>query len=238
VTLEGAHLFVDPKKIADPSVMEHLMSRGIILHSYESAEEFIGQQAVLGKVLVDPTQLNWQLYQAIERNGSGHKDGATVEMASPITLMKSLKNSAELAGVRACHVRDGAALTAFLCWLETAVKTEGSHVTEYDVAVKIEEFRKKAGKHLGPSFDTIAGFAGNGAIIHYKPEKSTAAVLCIGDGSMFLLDSGAQYLDGTTDVTRTLHFGTPSAREKMCYTLVLQVTYFFSLNIHMFTRLL
>lgn len=230
VTLDGAHLFIDSKKIADPAVAGHLKAGGITVHPYESVESFIGEQAKLGKVMVDPVQLNWQLYQAIESHGSSHKGGATVEGSSPITLQKSVKNSAELAGVRASHERDGAALTAFLCWLESAVRAEGSHITEYDVAVKIEEFRKRAGKHVGPSFDTIAGFASNGAIIHYKPEKATAAVLKTGDGSMFLLDSGAQYLDGTTDVTRTLHFGTPSAREKECYTMVLQVTYLFYLN--------
>lgn len=224
VTLLGAHLFIDTKKLTDPAVMEHLKNGDVTLHPYEEAEDFIGQMAKVGKVLVDPAQLNWQLYQAVEKNGLGlFKGGPTVEMASPITIQKSVKNSAELAGVRACHVRDGAALTAFLFWLEGAVKAEGSHVTEYDVAVTIEGFRKRAGKHLGPSFDTIAGFGSNGAIIHYKPERDTAKVLGTGEGAMFLLDSGAQYLDGTTDVTRTLHFGSPSEREKQCYTLVLQV---------------
>ena len=226
VTLDSAHLFIDSNKLTEPHVLEHLSSGGIVLHPYGSIEKFISQQAHLGKVLVDPTQLNWQLYQAIQNsNDNGNHDSTMVEVASPITMLKSVKNSAELAGIRASHVRDGAALTAFLCWLEAAVKTEGSHVTEFDVATTIETFRKKAGKHVGPSFDTIAGFAANGAIIHYKPEKSTAAVLRTGDGAMFLLDSGGQYLDGTTDVTRTLHFGTPSDREKMCYTLVLQVEF-------------
>ena len=232
MTLDGAHLFIDSKKISDPAISGHLAAGGITIHSYESVENFLCEKAKLGKVMVDPLQLNWQLSQAIETHGSCHKGGAMIEVASPVTLPKSVKNSAELAGVRASHERDGAALTAFLCWLEGAVKAEGSHVTEYDVAVKIEEFRKRAGKHLGPSFDTIAGFASNGAIIHYKPEMATAAVLRTGDGSMFLLDSGAQYLDGTTDVTRTLHFGTPSTREKQCYTLVLQVTFSTLKSVH------
>lgn len=224
VTLDGAHFFIDSNKLTEPSVSEHLSTGGIVLHPYESIEEFVIEQAHLGKVLVDPTQLNWRLYGAIQTCSNGKDHSTLIEVASPISLLKSVKNSAELAGIRASHVRDGAALTAFLCWLEGAVTAEGSCVTEYDVATTIETFRKRAGKHMGPSFDTIAGFAANGAIIHYKPEKATAATLRTGDGAMFLLDSGGQYLDGTTDVTRTLHFGTPSDREKMCYTLVLQVT--------------
>lgn len=118
------------------------------------------------------------------------------------------------------HVRDGAALFAFLCWLRSAVRAAPNTISEYDVCEKIEEFRGKGKGHLYPSFDTIAGYGPNGAIIHYKPDKESAAML--GIDSTFLLDSGGQYLDGTTDVTRTVHFGEPSQRMKECFTLVLK----------------
>ena len=220
ITLRGPHLFISSLNLVDPKVVQHLSSGGVTLHPYEEVEQFLKIEAKYGKVIIDPAQLNWQLFQAID---DCNKGTLIVQMPSPLALMKAVKNPSELAGVRASHVRDGAALTAFLYWLETTVKSGTQTITEYDVAVKIEEYRKNAGMHIGPSFDTIAGFGSNGAIIHYKPDKATAAILGTGPGSMFLLDSGAQYLDGTTDVTRTLHFGTPSEREKECYTLVLKV---------------
>ena len=221
VTLEGVHLFIDSVKIINPSVMAHLAAGLVTVHGYGEVEEFLRMEAKDGKVVIDPAQLNWQLCQAIE--SSNQSGNSIIRLPSPITIMKAVKNDSELNGIRNCHVRDGAALTAFLYWLEKTVKDGENKITEYDVAVKIEEYRAKSGMHVGPSFDTIAGFGANGAIIHYKPAKETAAVLGTGAGAMFLLDSGAQYLDGTTDVTRTLHFGVPTEREKMCYTLVLKV---------------
>eukprot|EP00605_Chrysophyceae_sp_TOSAG23-4_P002814 GSChrysophyteH1.ASY1.ANO1.3099.1 assembled CDS len=139
---------------------------------------------------------------------------------SPLTLSKSIKNETELNGIRNAHIKDGVALTAFLCWLEQTVQLHPNSLTEYDVALKLEEFRHKMDGHQYPSFDTIAGYASNGAVIHYKPEKETA--LKLGVDSLFLLDSGGQYLDGTTDVTRTMHYGTPTERMMECYTMVLK----------------
>jgi len=168
--------------------------------------------ASTNKVGMDASQINWRLSLVLGE--------AAVPMTSPITLAKSLKNECELNGVRQSHIRDGAALTAFLHWLEVTVKAAPLSITEFDVAVKIEEFRQKIPHHVSPSFSTIAGYGSNGAIIHYKPEQATAAAL--GTDSLFLLDSGAQYRDGTTDVTRTVHFGEPTQRMKDCYTMVLK----------------
>jgi Xaa-Pro aminopeptidase len=217
VTLDSVHFFVDPEKVR--SIMGHLTDGRVTVHRYEEVEDFLGSlQSTDSDVLVDPVQLNWRLYMAVTN---------TVDVISPITLMKAVKNESELDGIRACHVRDGAALTAFLHWLENTIRGDGNgKLSEYDVAEKLEEFRKRGSpkEHVSPSFSTIAGFGPNGAIIHYKPEKDTAATLRTGPDAMFLLDSGAQYLDGTTDVTRTLHFGEPSNRMKKCYTAVLQVS--------------
>lgn len=209
ITLEGAHLFIDKSKLSE-EVVRHL-GPGVEVHPYESVEDFL---VGLGQtVAVDPAQLNWRLCRAIGPD-------KTLHMTSPVTLAKARKNETELAGIRAAHIRDGAALTAFLHWLEGTVKAKPGSITEFDVAVKIEEFRQQVPQHVSPSFSTIAGYGSNGAIIHYKPELATAAAL--GTDSLFLLDSGAQYLDGTTDVTRTLHFGEATPRMRDCYTMVLK----------------
>ena len=212
ITLTGAHLFVDKAKLPEAVVMH--LGTAIELHPYEAIEGFLEHFAqTKGEVVAaDPVQLNWRLCRAI--------GGAVLHMMSPVTLAKARKNDMELAGIRAAHIRDGVALTAFLHWLETTVRANPGSVTEYDVAVRIEDFRRLVADHVSPSFDTIAGYGPNGAIIHYKPDAKTAAAL--GLDSMFLLDSGAQYRDGTTDVTRTLHFGTPTQHMIDCYTLVLK----------------
>lgn len=133
--------------------------------------------------------------------------------------------------MRAAHIRDGAVLTTFLSWLEAAVMRSvdlrngpdaplGFKLTEASAAEVLDGMRAKAGEFLSLSFPTIAGMGPNGAIIHYRPEHGTAAEVT--SGGIFLLDSGGQYRDGTTDVTRTLHFGTPTDKERRCYTHVLQ----------------
>jgi len=209
ITNTKAYLFIDNGKISQ-EVKAHL-GETVIIIPYEDIEAFLIKQTSEGPVVCDPLQLNWRLYTAIKSN--------VIEKPSPITLAKSKKNQSELNGIREAHIRDGAALTAFLNWLTITVKS-GTKLTECDVVDKLEEFRGRMEKHVGPSFSTISGYASNGAIIHYKPEKDTCSTL--GTDSLFLLDSGAQYLDGTTDVTRTLCFGTPSQHMKDCFTLVLK----------------
>eukprot|EP01041_Mallomonas_annulata_P001952 gene1952-3790_t len=199
ITSQSSHLFVNSNKIGHV-ILHHLSD--VQLHCYDEIESFLtSQRNLLGKILIDPAQLNWKLYNIVQ-------DCAIVK-PSPVTLPKSLKNKEELDSFRDCHVRDGAALTAFLHWLETSLTTGSSSgeegvITEYLVTRKIEEFRGRDPRHVFPSFGTIAGYGSNGL------------------DSLFLLDSGAQYLDGTTDVTRTLHFGTPNEHMKTCFTLVLK----------------
>lgn len=164
----------------------------MLILDYQSIEKFLSDLVQNQTVWIDPTTVNWKLRIIV---GS-----QAIEKTSPITLPKSLKNDTEIEGIRRCHIRDGVALTAFLHWLERKVQAEPNSFTEYQVTEKIEEFRSKMAMHVGPSFATIAGYESNGAIIHYKPEQATAKTL--GTDSMFLLDSGAQYKDGTTDVTR------------------------------------
>ncbi|XP_059645714.1 aminopeptidase P1 isoform X2 [Cornus florida] len=158
---------------------------------------------------------------------------------SPLALPKALKNPVELDGLKKCHIRDGAAVVQFLVWLDKQMqeiygasgyfveaectnktKQETMKLTELSVSDKLEGFRASKEHFKGLSFPTISSVGPNAAINHYKPEKETC--LELDPNSIYLFDSGGQYLDGTTDITRTVHFAKPSAHEKACYTAVLK----------------
>uniref|UniRef100_A0A7N0T7V3 Xaa-Pro aminopeptidase P n=1 Tax=Kalanchoe fedtschenkoi TaxID=63787 RepID=A0A7N0T7V3_KALFE len=158
---------------------------------------------------------------------------------SPLALPKALKNPVELEGLKNAHIRDGAAVVQYLVWLDNQMQniygapgyfsenksnekkiTEGTKLTEVSVSDKLESFRAAKEHFRGLSFPTISSVGPNAAIIHYSPEPKSCAEL--DPNHIYLFDSGAQYLDGTTDITRTVHFGTPTAHEKECYTAVLK----------------
>jgi Xaa-Pro aminopeptidase len=138
--------------------------------------------------------------------------------ADPITLMKTVKNHAEIAGMRAAHKRDGMALVRFLAWLER--EAPSGKLTEIDAVKALESFRRETGLLKDVSFPTIAGSGPNGAIVHYR--VTTASNRRIGMNELFLIDSGAQYEDGTTDVTRTVAIGKPTAEMRDRFTRVLK----------------
>lgn len=168
-----------------------------------------------GKLLVSPTAS-----LAIQQ-GAG-KGNLTVG-ENPITLMKAVKNNTELEGFRRCHVRDAVALVKYFSWLEKTLTSSdyNSHpLNEAEAADKLLEFRKVGENFVGESFATISSTGPNGAIIHYHPRHGACDV--INPSHMYLCDSGGQYKDGTTDVTRTWHFGTPTDFEKEAFTRVLQ----------------
>jgi Xaa-Pro aminopeptidase len=144
--------------------------------------------------------------------------GKLARGADPIVLMKAVKNSVEIEGAKAAHRRDGAALARFLAWLERAAA--GGALTEIEAVEALESFRRETGKLKDVSFPTIAGAGPNGAIVHYRVTRKTNRV--IAPGSLFLVDSGGQYLDGTTDITRTLAVGTPSEEMRERFTRVLR----------------
>lgn len=146
--------------------------------------------------------------------------GTLIEKKSPLSMAKATKNEEEISGMVEAHVRDGVALVQFLEWLEITVLREGQTPSEYEISEKLCEFRAQQKGFSEPSFPTIAGEGGNGAIIHYKPEMEGCNRLS--PDSMLLLDSGGQYDCGTTDVTRTVHFGEPTDHQKECYTRVLK----------------
>jgi len=144
--------------------------------------------------------------------------GKPVRGADPITLMKSAKNHAEIAGARAAHLRDGVAMVRFLAWLDTEAATGA--VTEIGAVEALESFRRDGGLLKDVSFPTIAGSGPNGAIVHYRVTRATDRRL--GAGELFLIDSGAQYEDGTTDITRTVAIGAPSDEMRDRFTRVLR----------------
>jgi Xaa-Pro aminopeptidase len=154
---------------------------------------------------------------ALTRLLSGH-GGKPARGPDPIALMKAVKNHAEIAGMRAAHKRDGAALTRFLAWL--AREAPSGKLTEIDAVKALESFRRDSGLLKDVSFPTIAGAGPNGAIVHYRVTNGTNRR--IGVNELFLVDSGAQYEDGTTDVTRTVAVGMPSAEMRDRFTRVLK----------------
>ncbi|GFW42692.1 xaa-Pro aminopeptidase 1 [Trichonephila clavipes] len=138
---------------------------------------------------------------------------------TPICVKKAIKNEREIESSRYAHLRDAVALCEFYCWLSKEI--DNGNVTEIDAAKKLEDFKKLQNVYVGPSFETISSSGPNGAVIHYRPTEETNRKVTTEE--MYLCDCGSQYRDGgTTDVTRTMHFGTPTAFEKVCYTLVLK----------------
>lgn len=199
--------FVDTVKVID-EVRAHLGENVQIL-PYETIFEELKTYKPEQKVWLDPRS-SIALFNATSCN--------IIAKATPIVMAKALKNQTELEGIRQCHIRDAAALIKFFAWLENELQQGNVSLDEFNVSVKLEEFRSKQPDFVSLSFETIAGSGPNGAIIHYKPEEAACAKI---EKRMFLCDSGGQYRDGTTDVTRTLHFGNPTQHEKECYTRVL-----------------
>lgn len=197
------------------SARQALEADSIRLADYDGVFETCSQFSLQkSKKLLITSTCNWKLAEAI---GSDR----FVCKASPIEAAKAVKNEVEVAGFRQCHIRDGAALVRYFAWLQAQLTAEpASKLDEVDGADRLEQFRAEGANFRGLSFDTISGSGPNGAIIHYKPEKPTAALITA--DQVYLCDSGAQYLDGTTDVTRTVHFGLATAWEKECYTRVLK----------------
>ena len=167
----------------------------------------------VSRVRIDPETTSIAIAEAISTSGGDLIDGP-----DPVTLPKAIKNSGEIAGTKAAHVRDGAALVNFLAWFDAHSADAG--LTEIDVTEKLEAFRAATGRLEDLSFPTISGSGPNGAIVHYHVSRETNRPL--DRDSLFLIDSGAQYRDGTTDVTRTLAMGTPSDEMRDRYTRVLK----------------
>ncbi|CAH0731137.1 unnamed protein product, partial [Brenthis ino] len=160
------------------------------------------------------------VHRAVSGEGVLKKPLNLISEVSPVALEKLVKNKVELEGFRQCHIRDGIAVVRFFRWLHSQIG-EGASVTEVQAADKLLEFRKEEDLFMGPSFETIPGAGENGAIIHYSPARD-GPQREIRPADMFLLDSGGQYKDGTTDITRTRHMGDPSSAQREAFTRVLK----------------
>ena len=205
-----ADLFVDGEKIGD-DVRQHL-GNGVRIHERSEFETALG--ALGGKtVAVDPERSVAAIFEALDGAGAH-----IISRRDPSILPKAIKNPVEQAGHRAAQARDGAALSRFLHWLEIEAPKGG--VDEMSAAAKLQGFRQEGGDLRDLSFDTISGAGPNGAIVHYRVSEETNRPLMM--DQIYLVDSGGQYPDGTTDVTRTVIVGTPTAEMKDRFTRVLQ----------------
>ncbi|XP_010781019.1 xaa-Pro aminopeptidase 1 [Notothenia coriiceps] len=215
-------LFVDLKRLSVPALRDHLQLDSpckpeMSVHTYPYESVYSELQAICAahspkdKVWISD-KASCALTQVIP------KIHRTPIPYTPLCLAKAVKNATEIQGMKMAHIKDAAALCELFAWLEKEIPK--ATVTEISAADKAEELRSQQKDFVGLSFPTISSVGPNGAIIHYRPLPETNRTLSLNE--VYLIDSGAQYVDGTTDVTRTVHFGTPSAYEKECFTYVLK----------------
>lgn len=209
---ESANLYIAPEKVSS-ELKEHLGNQVQV----EPREGFYTALAAMGtagrKVLVDRQTNNAKVFKTLEISGA-----TLIEGADPCILPKAIKNKTEQQGARDAHIRDGAAVSEFLHWIETEAPKGG--LDEMTAVDMLCSFRKKRGGLKDKSFDTISGAGPNGAIVHYRVTEKTNRP--IKTGELYLVDSGGQYLDGTTDITRTVVVGEPTAEMKDRFTRVLK----------------
>jgi Xaa-Pro aminopeptidase len=207
---DTSYLFIDEEKVPS-GISGSLHKDGIEIRPYEEIEDFLARMSESRRILVDTHSISIRLYEGI--NEDQRIDGENL-----ILPMKAVKNEVEIGHIRSVMRRDGVALLRLYRWLEE--KLNAGKVTELEVAEQLARFRGEQGNYYGESFAAIVGYNSNGAIVHYKPQAETCA--SIHREGILLLDSGGQYLDGTTDITRTTALGPPTSEQKRNYTLVLK----------------
>lgn len=203
-----ATLFVDKRKVT-PAVADYLRNEGVSVADYDKVGQGLKDYFEYN-ILISPDEVNYTLYNKVERE--------IVCRPSPIPYLKAVKNEAEIEGFRQSQIRDGVAMVKFLRWLKPAVEAGGQ--TEMSVDARLTALRAEQSLFRGISFDTIAGYEEHGAIVHYEATEETDAALKA--EGLLLLDSGAQYQDGTTDITRTIALGRVTEEQRHIYTLVLK----------------
>ncbi|MDD3788221.1 MAG: aminopeptidase P family protein [Petrimonas sp.] len=205
-------LFIDPDKLTDEAKQE-LKSEGVKLADYGKIFDYVKKLPAKSTVCVTGNKINYTLLKELSTTCN------VVDVPfSPVDLMKSVKNETELKGFRNAMVKDGVALVKFYRWMEEALPN--GEVTELTIAEKLREYRSQQDKYVGESFGTIAGYAGHGAIIHYSATEESCSK--VEQKGLVLIDSGAQYIDGTTDITRTWAVGETTEQMRADYTNVLK----------------
>ncbi len=201
-------LFIDSEKVTS-EVKDHLKKYGVKIKDYDDIEKFLGKISSTATVMVDPNRVSDALGQAMICNKT--------YMASPVIALKGVKNECQIAGFRQAMLYDGAAMVRMMMWLEQNV---ANGITEMDVDRRLQQERAAYASNRGDSFHMIAGYKDHGAIVHYEATDESAYTLA--PEGLLLIDTGGQYLEGTTDITRTISLGNPTASEKHDYTLILK----------------
>ena len=205
-------LFIDSAKVGD-NVKGELREIADIADPAALMDRLKALGEARARVRLDPDTAAIRFAQALKAEGAQFVPGQ-----DPCILPKAIKNETEIKGARAAHLRDGVAMARFFAWLDEVA--ESGKVDEIDAAVKLEDCRRESGQLKDIAFDTISAVGPNGAIVHYRP--TTTGKRALTTGSLYLIDSGAQYREGTTDVTRTIAIGAPSAEMRRHYGLVLK----------------
>ena len=205
-------LFIDPAKVGD-NIRGQLRPYTDIATPADLDGALKKLAEDKAKVRLDPESVSMRFAQVLQGGGAKFVSGD-----DPCTLPKAIKTEAEIEGARAAHRRDGAAMARFLAWLDEVAET--GRVDEVSAAIKLEDFRRQTGQLKDISFDTISASGPHGAVVHYRATNASKRVL--DKNSLFLIDSGGQYADGTTDVTRTIAVGKPTAEMRRHYSLVLK----------------
>lgn len=205
------YLFVDASKV--PShVKSELENDDVEIKGYNDIHKFLQGLTNKDAIIFDANKTNAALFNSINSNAE------KTACSNVTTKLKGIKNEVEIENIRRCEIKDGIALVKFIKWLKNSVGKE--EITEFTAGEKLEDLRKQQELFIGPSFDTIAGYKDHAAMMHYKAAKETAYTLK--NEGFFLVDSGGQYLDGTTDTTRTIVLGKLTDEEKRDFTLVLK----------------
>lgn len=218
IGFDNTSLFIDKKKIPD-KLKKILSDAGISLISYKEISKTLMKLGKGTRIYLSPGSTNTWLYRSIPSFCK------IIEGISIPAKLKAIKNPVEIEHVKNTMVKDGVALTRFFFWLERTIGKQ--KITEISASKKLNDFRNQQDLYQGPSFATIAGYREHGAIVHYEPTPDTDIEL--NPEGIFLLDSGGQYLDGTTDTTRSISLGNPTLEEKRDFTLVLKGTIALSL---------
>lgn len=209
ITRTKAVLFLQ-EKILDSEVRDYFEANSVELRDYGEIAAYLENLAGKEKILADPRYCSYALYRILAKRHT------VVEADNPTEELKAVKNATELAHMREIYLKDSVALTKFIYWLKSNIGK--IQITEVSAAEKLEEFRREIPEFFGPSFPTIAGYGPNAAMMHYEAAPDSCAVLK--PQGLLLVDSGGQYLGGTTDVTRTIALGPVPEEQKKHYTLV------------------
>ena len=209
ISIDENVLFIDSNKLSS-EIITSLKRQNVTIADYGKFYDFIGKSK--NKICLDSSKATWKIYNEV-------KDRIALDITSPIDLLKSIKNETELNGFRNAMVRDGVALVRFFMWLEKSLENN-KDIEELSIPPKLIEYRSHSESFVGESFDTISGYEANGAIVHYHVSKESSKKLK--KEGLLLIDSGGQYFDGTTDITRTIALGSISTQMRKDFTNVLK----------------